>query len=107
MGGRAYVEFPEHFTALAAPETVTVTLTPRSAQSRGLAVVDVTTEGVDVVELLQGTGSYQFDYVAYAVRKGFEDYEVYLDKEEVEASSVKMTSALKALKQVQETVGQE
>ena len=31
-----------------------------------------------------GTNSYSFDYVAYAVRKGFETYQVYLSKEEAQ-----------------------
>ncbi len=71
--GHTYVEFPEHFAAMAAPNTVTVTLTPRSAESLGLAAVDVTTAGFEVAELLRGSGSYDFDFVAYAVRKGFEE----------------------------------
>lgn len=81
MNGNAFIQFPEHFTALAAPDTVAVTLTPRSSSSRGLAAVDVTIQGVDVAELFNGAGSYQFDYVAYAVRKGFEDYEVYIRRD--------------------------
>ena len=31
---------------------------------------------------VQDLGGYTFDYVAYAVRKGFEDYEVYLTNEQ-------------------------
>jgi len=34
-----------------------------------------------------------FDYVAYAVRKGFEDYEVYLTQEQV----VRLTGQTQAL----------
>ena len=56
--------------------------------------------------MLNGTGSYEFDYVAYAVRKGFEDYEVYLDKSDVEASTVRMNSAMEALKQAQQGLEQ-
>ena len=81
--GRAHIEFPDHFSALAVPGSVTVSLTPRSGQSRGLAVAEVSLSGVDVVELDYGTGSYDFDYVVYAVRRGFDDYEVYLDSKEV------------------------
>ena len=49
----------------------------------GLAAVSVSSQGIDVAELGGGTNSYSFDYVAYAVRKGFEDYEVYLTQEQV------------------------
>ncbi len=49
----------------------------------GLAAVSVSSQGIEVAELGGGTNSYSFDYVAYAVRKGFEDYEVYLTKEQV------------------------
>lgn len=82
--GKAYIEFPEHFAAMAAPSSITVTLTPRSAISMGLAAVDVTADGIGVAELAGGTNTYSFDYVAYAVRKGFENYQVYLSKEEAQ-----------------------
>ncbi len=67
-----------------APSSITVTLTPRSAISMGLAAVDVTADGIGVAELAGGTNTYSFDYVAYAVRKGFENYQVYLSKEEAQ-----------------------
>lgn len=79
--GQASIEFPDHFSVMAAPSSITVTLTPRSAASRGLAAVEVTTEGIEVAELAGGSGSYPFDYVAHAVRKGYEDYEVYVAKD--------------------------
>jgi len=49
-----------------------------------LAAVDVTVNGIRVAELAGGTNSYSFDYVAYAVRKGFENYQVYMSKEEAQ-----------------------
>ncbi len=79
--GEAYIEFPEHFTAMAVPSSITVTLTPRSAISMGLAAVDVTADGIGVDYLAGWTNTYSFDYVAYAVRKGDENYQVYLSKE--------------------------
>ena len=82
--GKAYIGFPEHFAAMAVQSSITVTLTPRSAISMGLAAVDVTANGIGVAELAGGTNSYSFDYVAYAVRKGFENYQVYLSKEEAQ-----------------------
>ena len=82
--GKAYIEFSEHFAAMAVPSSITVTLTPRSAVSMGLAAVDVTADGIGVAELAGGTNSYSFDYVAYAVRKGFENYQVYMSKDEAQ-----------------------
>ena len=43
-------------------------------------VVEVSSEGFEVRELLGGQGSYPFDYVAYGVRKGYEDYPVYIEE---------------------------
>jgi hypothetical protein len=79
------VEFPDHFALLAAPGTLTVTLTPRSAESKGLAAVEATPEGLSVAELAGGTGSYEFDYMACAVRKGHEGFEVYVDAQRYQA----------------------
>ena len=86
VDGSAYVEFPEHFSAMAVPSSITVTLTPRSTASLGLAAVDIRADGIEVGELGSGMGSYSFDYLVHAVRKGFEDYEVYLYKDPVTGS---------------------
>jgi len=83
VSGQGHIEFPDHFSVMAVPSSITVSLTPRSASSMGLAAVSVSSQGIDVAELGGGTNSYSFDYVAYAVRKGFEDYEVYLTQEQV------------------------
>ncbi len=85
VAGKAYVELPDHFGVMAVPTSITVTLTPRSPSSRGLAAVDATPEGFEVTELFGGTGSYSFDYVVHALRDGFEDQEVYLSREEHES----------------------
>ncbi|HEY3246282.1 MAG TPA: hypothetical protein VGM03_23305 [Phycisphaerae bacterium] len=74
--GRAVVKFPEHFAALINAATLTVQLTPRAAESEGLAVVDRRESGFTVQELRGGRGDYEFDWRAEAVRKGHEDYEV-------------------------------
>jgi hypothetical protein len=107
VNGRAYVQFPGHFSALASLDSVTVTLTPKSAASRGLAAQNVTEQGFEVVELFGGIGDYSFDYGAYAVRAGSEDYEVYLDKKAVEESMSPMTSALESMKQASEAMAQD
>jgi len=92
--GITYVQFPDHFAAMAVPSSITVTLTPRSAISMGLATLVVTADGVEVVELNGGSGTYRFDYVVHAVRKGYEDYQVYLSQEE--AQRLTGTAALAA-----------
>lgn len=81
--GRAIVPLPEHFASLAVPESITVSLTPRSLDSRGLAAVDITAQSFTVGELYQGTGEYAVDYAVYAVRRGYEDYPVYVTEEEI------------------------
>ncbi|MGE0001098.1 MAG: hypothetical protein AB7F50_07340 [Fimbriimonadaceae bacterium] len=75
VNGRARVELPGHFSSLAATGGVTVTLTPGSASSRGLAWEDKSSFGFDVVELSGGRGNYEFDWEVKAVRRGYEDYE--------------------------------
>ncbi len=74
--GRASVSFPDHFQAVATAEGMTVQLTPLSAECKGLAVTEKTLEGIEVQELWNGTGSYDFDYLVMAVRQGYEDYQV-------------------------------
>lgn len=84
VSGRTFIQFPDHFSSNAVVGSITVTLTPRSAESKGLAAVEVSAKGIRVVELNSGTGSYAFDYVAYAVRKGFEKYEIYAEQPKIQ-----------------------
>ena len=74
--GRAFIPFPEHFKSIATLDGMTVQLTPRSAESNGLAVISQTVDGVTVCELQKGKGTYDFDWRVEAVRKGHEDFQV-------------------------------
>ncbi|MBK8271272.1 MAG: hypothetical protein IPK83_24320 [Planctomycetes bacterium] len=74
--GRATIELPDHFRNLASEPGMTVQLTPLAGESKGLAVVKKSLEGIEVVELAGGTGNYEFDWRVEAVRKGWEDYKV-------------------------------
>jgi hypothetical protein len=74
--GHAVVSLPDHFKLLASPDDMTVTLTPHSADSLGLARISLTPDHLEVKELLGGIGNYEFDYMVYAVRKGYEHYQV-------------------------------
>lgn len=76
VNGEARIVFPDHFRKLAASQGITVTLQPRSRQSRGLGCDEVSTNGFTVFELKDGKGSYSFDWEAKAVRQGYEDYQV-------------------------------
>ncbi len=76
VDGYAEIVPPEHFAHVAVNEGMTVQLTPLSASSKGLAVVEKSVELIRVRELHDGNGSYEFDYLVTAVRKGYEDYEV-------------------------------
>ena len=73
--GEAFVPFPEHFQSVANPSTMTVILTPMSADTYGLAVIEKTADGIRVKELKGGTGNFSFDWEVKCVRAGFEDYQ--------------------------------
>ncbi len=82
VDGVANVRFSDHFQAVANYKTMTVILTPLSADSKGMAVIEKNRDGFQVKELLGGTGSYQFDWEVKCVRKGYEDYQVVRPREE-------------------------
>lgn len=74
--GTAAIETPQHFRHVASNVGLTVNLTPLSAESLGLAVVEKSPERFVVRELHGGSGTYEFDYMITAVRKGHEDFQV-------------------------------
>ncbi|MBX7132123.1 MAG: hypothetical protein K1X67_05520 [Fimbriimonadaceae bacterium] len=76
VNGEAHIQLPDHFRKLASAEGITVLLTPRSRQSRGIIYEDAGPSGFSVYELEDGKGTYEFDWEIKAVRKGYEDYEV-------------------------------
>jgi hypothetical protein len=76
VNGRAQVTLPDHFVAVATAPGMTVQVTPLSAESKGLAVVEMSREDFVVRELFGGSGTYDFDYMVMAVRQGHEDYRV-------------------------------
>ena len=80
--GIAVIEFPEHFRLVVGEEGLTATLTPGSAASQGLAVVDLTPEYMVVEELMGGTGTYDFYWRVEGVRLGHENFQVIRDASE-------------------------
>jgi len=83
--GRATIELPEHFVALADADSITVQLTPGSLSSKGLAFNTIDNGRIEIGELQHGAGSYDVHFVVHAVRKGHEDFRPVLSKEEFEA----------------------
>jgi hypothetical protein len=77
VNGRARIELPDHFRKLADEQGMTVQLTPLSPASKGLCVVRKGLDGIEVAELLNGRGNYEFDWRVEAVRKEHRDYRVY------------------------------
>ncbi|MCI4671520.1 MAG: hypothetical protein MRZ79_25480, partial [Bacteroidia bacterium] len=82
VNGEAEILFSEHFELVINPGTLTISTSPWSAKSKGLAVVERTARGFKVKELFSGLGNYQFDWEAKAVRKGHEDFKVIRNKQE-------------------------
>ena len=66
--GKGSVEFPGHFSNLIDEKAITVMITPLSSVSKGIAVVEKTKSGFKVEELLDGKGSYGFDWEVKGVR---------------------------------------
>ena len=79
--GKATIKFPDHFRVVANPKGMTIQTSPHSAQSMGLAVTSRSKAGFEVTELHSGSGNYQFDWEAKAVRVGHEDYQPVRDRD--------------------------
>ncbi len=102
VNGRARIELPDHFRKLADEQGMTVQLTPRSGESKGLAAVRVSLDGIEVVELLNGRGNYEFDWRVEAVRKAHRDFQVYRSWDESLSGGVDPVQAWEArLKSIQ------
>ena len=80
VNGEAHIIFPSHFRTVTDLNSMTVTVTPLSAESNGIAVIEKTAIGFKVKELHEGQGNYAFDYQVMCRRKGHEKYEVVRKK---------------------------
>ncbi len=92
INGEANIEFSEDFQIVSNSKTMTVTLTPGSPDSKGLAAFEKTETGFKVKELFAGNGNYSFDWEVKCVRKGYEDYEVIRDEDETKVAGPKNTT---------------
>lgn len=79
--GEAFIKFSDHFKKVINPQSLTVQLTPLSASTYGLAVIEKNADGFKVKELQNGNGNFGFDWEIKGVRQGYEDYKVYRKKE--------------------------
>lgn len=76
VDGQVKITFSDHFKIVANPETMTVMLTPHSADTYGLAVVEKTNDGFVVKEFKGGKGNFSFDWEVKCKRRGYEDWKV-------------------------------
>ena len=88
INGSATIALPEHFRLMAIESSMTVTVTPLSENSNGLAITSKSLSGIVVKELMRGNGTYAFDWEVRSVRKGFEDYQVVRNKVDAGGSNV-------------------
>ncbi|MDZ4708766.1 MAG: hypothetical protein SH818_10245 [Saprospiraceae bacterium] len=73
INGSVIVALPDYFTQTVNENKITVMLTPLSADSKGIAVINKTTGGFTAKELFEGKGNYEFDYEVKGIRKGYEN----------------------------------
>ncbi|PHN01557.1 T9SS type A sorting domain-containing protein [Flavilitoribacter nigricans] len=92
--GQTFIPFSDHFRLVVNPETMTVILTPHSADTYGLAVVEKTAEGFRVQEFKGGKGNFSFDWEVKGVRKGHENYRVIREASEVAAGHMETPRTL-------------
>lgn len=67
--GECIISLPEDAVAKIQQQTISIQLTPLSASSKGLAVTKKEVPALVVAELMNGKGSYEFDWTLTAVRK--------------------------------------
>ena len=93
VDGEATIKCPESFQWIADAGSMTVTITPLSADSKGIAVIEKSNGGFKVKELSNGKGNYAFDYLVMCKRKGQEDYQVIRKKPQIIKSQAEKIKA--------------
>ena len=78
--GKATITLPEHFEHRGAGGGVTVSVTPLSADSVGLAVTRSSVQGFEVQELNGGRNTYDFDWEVKALRPSHETHRIVHEK---------------------------
>ncbi|MBK8483437.1 MAG: hypothetical protein WAR77_11425 [Saprospiraceae bacterium] len=80
INGESEIIFRADFGLVVNHTTMTIQLTPLSADSEGMAVIEKSANGFKVKELRKGKGNYQFDWEVKGVRKGYENYQAVRPK---------------------------
>lgn len=91
--GVAFVKYPAHFVSVVNAESVTIMLTPGSAETYGLAVVEKNKDGFLVKELQHGVGNFSFDWEVKGVRKGKEHFAVYRTQQQLRTNATETKKA--------------
>jgi len=76
VNGELFVPFSDHFKQVVNTSTLTVQVTPYSADTYGIAVVERTADGFLVKELMGGTSNFSFSWEVKAVRKNLEGFSI-------------------------------
>lgn len=92
VDGQCTIDLPDHFVNVTTDEGMTAHLTPLSADSLGLAVVEKSRKQIVVTELQKGAGNYSFDWEVKSVRAGHEDYQVIRPQDEMKLAEALPTS---------------
>jgi len=78
VNGKVEVVLPDYFAKTVSGNKITVMLTPLSADSKGIAVLNKTSGGFVAQELFGGSGNYEFDYEVKGIKKGYENAPVII-----------------------------
>ena len=89
VNGEAVVDVPDHYRAINDMTSMTVVLTPLSADTYGLAVVEKTTTGFRVKELAKGKGQFKFDWEVKCTLKGKDSMKTVREKSDFQVSSTR------------------
>lgn len=87
VNGQARLELPDHFREMADETGLTVQVTPLSPESNGLAVVSKSLNGIEVRELMKGTGTYEFDWEVKSIRRDAVDFKVRQEIRRIQSPS--------------------
>jgi len=82
--GECIINFSDHFQHLINANTITVQLTPHSAETYGLAAIEKNKFGITVKELMNGHSDFTFDWEVKAVREGYEKFKAVIDRSDLQ-----------------------
>lgn len=80
LNGEIYITFSDHFSKLIEANTITVSLTPHESNTFGLAVIEKSSHGIKVKELMEGSSNFTFDWEVKATRSSQMSYQVIRER---------------------------